>query len=72
MSDQNRPQVYLSADVEATGWEVGRIRGDVVLSLRQQGSGYMSVKFTPAQAHEVGKLLLIPDSRDRAAVEVEK
>jgi hypothetical protein len=69
MNNQNSPRLYVNVAVEADGWEVGRPQGNVVLNLRQQGGGYVSATFTPAQAHEIGKLLLIPDSRDRAEAE---
>jgi hypothetical protein len=65
MSNQNSPRLYLNMSEEMAGWEVGRHDAGVVLCLRQQNGGYVSVTFTQAQAHEIGKLLLIPDSPER-------
>jgi hypothetical protein len=66
MSDQNSPRLFLNLGAEVSGWEIQRRERDVVLYLRQAADrGHVAVTFTVAQAHEIGKLLIIPDLRAR-------
>lgn len=61
MNDPNRSRIYLSTEVDVNGWEVGRTGERVTLNLRQQNGGYVAVMLNPVQAHEIGKLLLVPE-----------
>jgi hypothetical protein len=76
MSDQNALRVSLGAEVDVRCQGVRRWPdGSASLNLSQQNGGYVTIRFTMVQAHEVGKMLLFPEmaewiiARERGVVQ---